>query len=176
MLLRNYDNIVAVRLLGKSVDDTTKGFVDGSLALKTVAGSLSNNINDGYIPFTRWGSSGVGYSFITIGSDDGTLYPIDYDNYKLGNAINDITATSYTIETPAYNEDTNEYIIPITYDFKATTDITIKELGVIHVCNVIGSVLVYREVLNNPITVAAKAYARVTFNVSAPANANKTIV
>lgn len=191
MNLRNYDNLVtAIQLLninGKTIstgDHTSYG--DGQLTCKLIDGTIykisgysSGNPGTGNC-FTEFTSIDTG---LVCGSGDTA---VTYDDYKLASIFSssEISYVSCSCSDLTYDETTNTFQKTLTKVFTAKTDITIKEIGfytkmschTVSSNNASGSyytVLTYREVLDEPIEVAANSNFTLTLTTIVSACANK---
>lgn len=187
MLLRNYDNIVAayslVSLAEGQKGDTTV-FGDGHLNYKSIANSIEYITGIGYgwgLPLQRLypGTQGSeGASWISLGS--GTI-PVTYDDYKLENQLSTsqilVNTSSEIIGDPIYDETNKTWTKTMSYDFTAKSDVTVSEIGVIYCLNSRGYsahlALVYREVLDTPVSLTAGQYLKVSITTTVSANPNK---
>ena len=185
MLLRNYDNIVA----GISSVGTGNGFVgditifgDGHLNTKSVQGNLSkiDLINSKVLPMSQLYTNTQDYSgrsWIVLGS--GTT-PVTYDDYKLENELSTSqivgNSSSGIIGDSVYNEQNKIWTKTLSYDFQAKSDVTVSEIGVIYYANGSNNTkycLVYREVLDTPISLTTGQYLKVSITTTVSANPNK---
>jgi hypothetical protein len=73
-----------------------------------------------------------------------------------------------------YNAENNTYSRTLSYDYQAKEDLTVQEIGVEY-CYGGGSAycLVYREVLDSPISVTKGQYITVSLTTTVSANSNK---
>ena len=181
MLLRNYDNIVAAySLVGyREVVGDNSNFGDQYLNFKDRTGTLKT-LNSGYgsaFPmaylFPRENGSS-GSSWITLGSGNTS---VTYDDYKLENKLttSQIEAHSSSIlsSTATYNEEIKTWTKSMSYDFQAKSDITVSEIGVEYYTVNGAYCLVYREVLDTPVSLTAGQYLKVTITTTVSANPNK---
>lgn len=189
MLLRNYDNIVAAYSLvshQESKNGDTTVFGDGHLNVKWANGSIHyiTGVGNVYciLPLNRLCSSRVtnqGHSWISLGS--GTT-PVTYDDYKLENELSTsqivVNSSSAVIEDPIYDEINKTWTKTMSYDFQAKSDVTVSEIGVHFQTESTNSginlyALVYREVLDTPISLTTGQYLKVSITTTASANPNK---
>ena len=184
MLLRNYDNIVAAYTsIGyqELVGDTTN-FGDGHLNFKDKNGNLQN-LNSGYnyttLPMSLLNDTEItynssGYSWIVLGSGN---TPVTYDDYKLENKLLSsqivVNGSSRIKGTLIYNEETKTWTKSLSYDFQAKSDVTVSEIGVEYFTANSKQVLVYREVLDTPVSLTTGQYLRVSITTTVSANPNK---
>ena len=77
--------------------------------------------------------------------------------------------------TANYNEETKTWTKSYSYDFQAKSDVTVSEIGVCHCPSGYSgaSVLVYREVLEQPVSLTTGQYLKVTITTTVSANPNK---
>lgn len=168
MILRNYENIMANKLLAYNQYSgvVANGFVDGNPVIKTTSGSIVQTYtymdNYGAIPYTN-GTNSYSKTAIVIGSGS---TPVTYDDYKLDTPITTISNASTTFGNIEWDADTNRYKKKITYDFMATSDLTVAEIGATF-SEKNGTALIMRKVLDTPISVLANAYGRIEFYVYA---------
>lgn len=188
MLLRNYDNIVAAYSL-VSYQESQKGditvFGDGHLNYKSINGSMQYvrnvGISSSILPLQRLAPSSVvshGHSWISLGA--GTA-PVTYDDYKLENALPtstiEVSSSSAIIGDPIYDEINKTWTKTMSYDFQAKSDVTVSEIGVyfqmVSNSSTNSTTLVYREVLDTPISLTTGQYLKVTITTTVSANPNK---
>ena len=188
MLLRNYDNIVAAYSL-VSYQESQKGdttvFGDGHLNVKSINGSMQYvkniGISSSILPLQRLAPSGVtshGHSWISLGA--GTA-PVTYDDYKLENALSTstiaVSSSSAIIGDPIYDEINKTWTKTMSYDFQAKSDVTVSEIGVhfqmVSNSSTDSTTLVYREVLDTPVSLTVGQYLRVSITTTISANPNK---
>ena len=174
MLLRNYYNQLAMLTMGViSTDKTTFG--DGHLNSKTASGSLddiSTSVNVAYTAIgrsittdIRYNSLGAGPS-ILLGSGDTA---VTFDDYALDSIISSgWTKGTPIIGTPSYNSETRKWTNTISFACTNTSgsDLTIREVGIISGfrSSAVG-VLIYREVLATPVTIANGNSSTITLNL-----------
>lgn len=187
MLLRNYDNIVAA-YSSVSFQESQKGdttvFGDGHLNYKSIANSIEyiTGVGSGWgLPLQRLypgTQSSEGASWISLGSGN---TPVTYDDYKLENELTTsqitVNTSSAIIGTPIYNEQTKTWTKTMSYDFTAKSDVTVSEIGIKFCLNSRGYsahlALVYREVLEQPVSLTAGQYLKVSITTTVSANPNK---
>ncbi len=168
MWLRNFYNLLAWMIMGKWT--STSDFNDNNISVKDINGYFETNIfgttSSGYFynfyPCSNTHSSSSNsyftqYSSGKMGSlDYGIIFgsgdtPVTYDDYKLESPItNNCSISSTSTGTPVYDANTKTWTNTIQFDLKNTgsTSVTINEVGLKNYNNI----LLYREVLNNPIT------------------------
>lgn len=183
MILRNYDNIVTAIKTNFTRDIDTSAFGDGylSVGIGDSVFPIYNYSNGTKIPFLNWtGATSSNYSGFYFGS--GTTAPT-YDDtsmesqYTYGTHFS-LVSSSLT-QTTVYNEETQCFEKTTKQIFTAITDLTINEIGVRSLFYKNGSssgdlyALVFREVLETPISVPEGANFIVTFKQNIPANPNK---
>lgn len=187
MLLRNYDNTVAaLSLVGSNSDMAGKEggtFGDGNLTVKTIEGSryYISLSRAGFLPMSRLypseRTSDQGYSWVILGSGSA---PVTYDDYKLENGLSTsqivgISSSGITGDF-VYNEQNKTWTRTLSYDFQAKSDITISEIGVVYhlpLRYMYQYLLVYREVLDTPVSLTTGQYLRVSITTTVSANPNK---
>lgn len=189
MLLRNYDNIVAAYSLVSYQElqngDTTV-FGDGHLNVKWANGNIHyiKSVGDVYciLPLNRLCASRVanqGHSWVSLGS--GTT-PVNYDDYKLENELSTsqivVNSSSRVIGDPIYDEINKTWTKTMSYDFQAKSDVTVSEIGVYFQTESTNSginlyALVYREVLEQPVSLTTGQYLKVSITTTVSANPNK---
>lgn len=182
MLLRNYDNIVAALSLvsysESQIGDTTV-FGDGHLNAKLLSGSISYirgvGSDNSVLPLQVLCSSAYtanGYSWISLGS--GTT-PVTYDDYKLENELSTsqitVNSSSRIIGDPIYDEINKTWTKTMSYDFQAKSDVTVSEIGIKYFRS--DHYLVYREVLEQPVSLTTGQYLKVSITTTVSANPNK---
>lgn len=188
MLLRNYDNLmVAKTAIGKNkVIQTGTEFADGQINVKNLSGAVGKieavDLTYKCCPFSymsavaldRHGDQGT--SWFVIGQ--GTTKPT-YDDYKLESKH---TKSAFSIDTSSLNEgefvyDTKNktYSKTLSYVFRAKIDTTVSEIGIEHFCGGYSSdvYLVYREVLEQPVSLTTDQYLKVSITTTVSANPNK---
>lgn len=190
MLLRNYDNYMIARKIPYTTSDDyavgeTSVFGDGHLNFKNYQGAIKQFISNSFTngsgrlmaSFTSLLENKYtsGCSNLIVGSDD---TEVTYDDYKLGNIIpsSQIKAVNHSVTAPMYNQETNSWDVTYTKRYMATSDITIKELGITELLWTSGGAgitLLYREVLSSPIEVAADSVVVVSFTTKLYADINK---
>lgn len=192
MNLRNYDNVMAAKqLVMVSGECISKGehtnFNDGHLTVKTTSASIRRIYNDGsYSDFSSPFSCDVGsvVGGLTCGQGDSA---VTYDDYKLNIPVtdSDCSHVSHTISDTTYDASTNTFKRTLTRIFAAKKDLVIKEIGFItgitsdtsqtaSTSNVYpSSCLMYRKVLDAPISVQANSNFELTFTTTVSACANK---
>lgn len=159
MLLRNYYNLLACGVLGKHI--YANGFGDGNIIFKGINGLLyysSFAPTIGAVSLGRCISNNIetaelSYSSIIIGN--GTT-PVTFDDYKLDSQITSgWTKTGFVINTPTYDSVTKKFSNTVTFIITntSTSELIFSEVGIV---GQYGStpLLLYREVLDTPITVA----------------------
>ena len=188
MLLRNYDNLmVAKTAIGKNkVIQTGTEFADGQINIKNLSGTVkniaaTNQINKccpfSYMSAVALGQYGdQGASWFVIGQ--GTTKPT-YDDYKLESKH---TESTFYIDTSSLDEgefiyDTKNktYSKTLSYIFRAKIDTTVSEIGIEHFCGGYSNdvYLVYREVLDTPVSLTTNQYLKVSITTTVSANPNK---
>lgn len=166
MILRNYDNIMANKFFAYNTSSgiTADGFIDGNPVIKLQDGTIRQTYTytDGYGPLPFATSSGYSETKVIIGS--GTT-AVTYDDYKLENKITSISNDKITLGNIEFDNDTKRYKRHIVYDFMATEDITVNEIGATFQERN-GTALIMRTVLEQPINVLAGTYGRVDFYIN----------
>lgn len=185
MFLRNYDNYIAAF---NCISSLTSRFSGEALDI---------NFGDNYISQKSTSGAVTSYCYFCDGSDyikpplfmacpgiclgDGNE-AVTYDDYKLsGNTItNNLAQVS---RKRGYNSETGKHTVTLvaTYNNSGDTDITISEWGLwrsntqnysISTTSFSNSsstcVLVYREVLDEPIVIEAGTTATLTFSIDIP--------
>lgn len=157
MLLRNFYNMMALLLTGNTA--LNDGFQDGSLNLKNMSGDAYTALD------SIWSvsSGAVYYWFPTcylnygkecfiFGTDDTA---VTYDDYTL--SLASLTNVQYSWDGINYDAESKTYSNTARFIFKNNTssDITVKEIGIRTYGYQPQSVLLYREVLETPITIPA---------------------
>ena len=185
MLLRNYDNIVAAYSLvstGSGYEGDTTTFGDSHLNAKTIEAYLREiSLTGGYLPmkslYASTASQQTGTSWIRLGS--GTT-PVTYDDYKLENELSTsqiaVNSASALVGAAVYDEQTKTWTRTTSYDFQAKSDITVSEIGVVYhlPCRYAYEYcLVYREVLDTPVSLTTGQYLKVSITTTVSANPNK---
>ena len=162
MWLRNFYNSLACMVLGGGFTSTSN-LDDNNISLKKIDGSFASNFGNSSIwyfyPVSEYGkfyqhSSGsmgsLNYGLI-FGSGD---TKVTYDDYKLTEPLtNKCTITNLVYGTPTYDAETKTWSCTVQFDLKNTssTAAVIKEVGLRNY----SPVLLYREVLDEPITLGA---------------------
>jgi len=181
MFLRNYDNKMAayhlrdsIKAFVTSMSNSTSMFGDGYYNQMTPSGTCKSIAFDG---------NGAGFPVLALIPNgiclgDGNA-EVTYEDYKLSGTLvtNKLQELSTTI---TYDEETNKWkkTLVATYSNTGTTDITISEWGLWTYTTVSTSttynnsssdhVLVYREVLDEPIVIEAGTTATLTFSIDIP--------
>ena len=200
MLLRNYDNILAMHSLpagtGLSTNTDQSTFGDGHLNVK----DLSGNIKQFYIEGSTWGNPWLpfqnmvhssGSNIIPSDTYDGTSRiiagsgstEVTYDDFRLESAfsntqVNNAT-TGITYSALVYNEDANTWERTITITIIALQDLVVNEIGIRQGAKIKAGTggtyqtLVWREVLDEPVPVPADGTFKVSLTISIAANSNK---
>ena len=187
MLLRNYDNIVAAYSLAayqEQIEDISN-FGDGHLNVKDRSGVLKY-LRTGSLSYSALPMSVLYYiegndynsykgdSWIVLGSGN---TPVTYDDYKLENKLSasqiQINSSSGVSSTATYNEETKTWTKSRSYDFQIKSDVTVSEIGVEYSADNGAQVLVYREVLDTPVSLTAGQYLKVSITTTVSANPNK---
>ncbi len=196
MLLRNYDNLVALCALpnaglGKTLGDAT-AFSDEHLCLKDISGALKRVYHyfgsSAYgfdMPFkqftcgsTQFADISIGHSTIVAGNGD---TPVTYDDYKLENIFTNtqVQKISHSVGDVIYNEADNTWEKTYYCVCLAKEDLTVKEIGIYAKptqttsSSSAYSALVYRKVLDAPVEVPANANFVLSFTVKVSANSSK---
>lgn len=171
MLLRNYYNILAGIVLGVDGADASK-FADGYLNIKRMSNGaiygLSLNGTNYYAKmltlgspsYTAAGNGGANSNPPRFLFGTGTT-PVTYDDYKLENEYTQMSKASIVVSNaPVYDSEPKKYTKTVTCVLTNTgsTEVTLREVGIaMDVRGTSGSelVLVYREILDTSITIAA---------------------
>ena len=115
-----------------------------------------------------------GCSWIALGSGN---TPVTYDDYTLENRLttSQIAANSSSgvSSTATYNEESKTWIKTMSYDFQAKTDVTVSEIGVEYYTANGEYCLVYREVLDTPVSLTTGQYLKVSITTTVSSNPNK---
>lgn len=186
MNLRNYDNVMAAKQLVaeySSSRDISQGehtnFGDGHLTFKDVNANIKkityycgSHYEGMRLPFSDSSSVSTG---LICGSGD---TPVTYDDYKLATELtsNEISFVSINYSDTTYDEATNSFKRTVKKIFAAKKDLTIKEIGFAnYVYNGSGQyiTLLYRKVLDEPISVQANSNFELTLTTVVSACANK---
>lgn len=201
MLLRNYDNIMTrLRIYDDALTpaDTHNGeFLDTTkLNLKQLNGIVSAVSGTYYnfsftVPFSQWGTSEktASSSWLFAGSSDLDCYGnigVSYDDYTLGkfDTTPSSLSDSISISKPYFDETENCWCQVRKQSYMANCDMIIKEIGVSHASTstsvwYVGNagydtaILVYREVLENPIEVKSGQIYTITFTIKSSILDNK---
>lgn len=198
MLLRNYDNLMLVRMTPppnlsyKDIVSTDKDiFGDGHINAKTTGGSIVQLSADymywRYNPFQNFVESVSNNAYSTYAASSlicgGGDTAVTYDDYKLDvpfttTQMSDVTGSQKLTRT--YNEDDNSWTFTYCRTLFAKTDLTIKEIGIItqsypqyDKSNSTQIHLIYRKVLETPVEVPANANFVLSFTMTVSANPNK---
>ena len=189
MYLRNYDNVmVAKNLCSYSKQCISQGehtnFGDGHLTVKTtgaqiyrIFGGASDCLRQVFDMSSYYVGEGL-----TFGSGD---TPVAYDDYALSVPATDSVCShvSYSLSDTTYDEATDTFKRTMKRIFAAKQDLVIKEIG--WVTRISGSssqtvssgseygCLVYRKVLDEPISVEANSNFELTFTTVVSSCANK---
>lgn len=158
MLLRNFYNILALTTTGDNPIGTSSSWGDGSLNLKQLNGAIKTCLN-AFTNLSYWYMYNVfptiymsyGKECILFGTDD---TPVTFNDYTLSGYKSLSHTTNPTWDGVQYNADTKEYsnILRATIKNNTGADFTIKEIGI----KTYGyDILMYREVLETPITIPA---------------------
>lgn len=195
MNLRNYDNVIAAQQLCVinsrciSTGEHTN-FADGHLTVKTKG--TTPNIYRIYGAYTNGSAYGISNVFKDAGNSSvsglicgGGDTPVTYDDYDLANPFtsSDVSYVSCEASDTTYDEATNTFTRTMKKIFSARKELTIKEIG--FSSNIpcssyensdTGSnseCLMYRKVLDEPISVEANSNFELTFTTVVSACANK---
>ena len=185
MNLRNYDNVIAAKQL-IAVHNTYisqgehNNFGDGHLTFKDKGANIrkisyccgSSGYEGMRLPFSDSGYVGSG---LICGSGD---TPVTYDDYKLATEFtsNDISIVSIKYSDTTYDEATNSFKRTETKIFAAKQDLIIKEIGFssgVYSNSSLYETLMFRKVLDEPISVQANSNFELTFTTTVSACANK---
>ena len=187
MNLRNYDNIMAAKqLVAKNNSYISQGehtnFGDGHLTCKDKNANIrkisyfcgSSSYEGMRLPFSDSGYIGTG---LICGSGD---TPVTYDDYKLAAELtnNEISFVSSAYSDTIYDEATNSFKRTVKKIFAAKQDLIIKEIGFSSGIYSGGSqyeTLMFRKVLDTPISVQANSNFELTFTTTVSACANKPV-
>jgi hypothetical protein len=157
-------------------------FIDGILNTKVLTGAITfvreNDNSAKALPFSSMQptlTNNTGYSWFVIGS--GTT-PVTYDDYNLENAFSNqiaVNSSSFIGGDIIYHQDSNTFTKTCSYDYQAKEDIVVGEIGVVYNFGTSNTqrCLVYREVLETPISVAIGQYFTVSLTTTVSANSNK---
>lgn len=184
MFLRNYDNYMAALFLsdvktyklygyGFFAAENTTYFQDGFINLRTTNGKIT----DVKIIYSSEAISSPGImseGAICLGDGD---TPVTYDDYALSGASisNKLVRIS---RTKTWDSENKKWVVKLVcgYENTGTTDIVIKEWGLMH--GISSSYIVYginqyitlmfREVLEEPITIPAGESATIHFTLDVP--------
>lgn len=194
MNLRNYDNVIAAQqlcVINSTCISTGEhaNFADGHLTVKTkettpkiyrIYGSSSTGAGYG-MPNVFRDMKDVSGGLICGGGDT----PVTYDDYNLANQFttNDVYFISCETTDTTYDEATNTFTRTMKKIFSARKDLTIKEIGFSSYATCLPSedsstgstydCLMYRKVLDEPITVEKNSNFELTFTTVVSACANK---
>lgn len=173
MVLRNYHNILAALVLGaKSTGELSFG--DGCLSIKTPSGTLyylDHSIVSVYSCYESIGkptgsmntnsSGSATFSSMVFGTGDTA---VTYDDYKLESEYTSYSRASFVVTEPVYDASTRKFTRTVSCVLTNTgaSEVTLKEMGIYmstagYSSSTTGArwCLVYREVLDTPITIAA---------------------
>lgn len=191
MFLRNYDNFLLAVMGADAHGDTSSashGYVNSSGDLcygPSVSFGTNSNRGDGYINFRTMANEIVeatmsitgqnNYSFIhcptAITRENivlGTgVDEVTYEDYKLsGNSISTDPLVFYS-QNLTWNDVTKKFTRSVTFTYTNATDsdVTIREWGLAVRSK---KILVFREVLPEPITIAAGTTGTLTFSIELP--------
>lgn len=187
MLLRNYDNIIALNntcfVSGKNkYFNVSTTFGDGEISLKRIDGTMYTSEYWGgyYNPFYNFYNGGNGNytyyaetaSFLICGYEENE---VTYDDYKIDNLASGLKFVENSVSRAQLNEN-NEVVSTYTKILCNTgsTDITINCIGVAQSfgSNTYGICLVYKEKIPE-ITIAPKQNVVLTFTTKVPMGQNK---
>lgn len=182
MLLRNYDNLMAISGMLKTRGtnnyiSSDEGFGDGILSVKRVyPDTVSRVVNSdwGYEPLSTF--EGIQYteSFSTGSSNLGVgsgSRPVTYDDNKMESPLH-LTFVNHSFDY-SYDEENNALVSNYRKIFSTTTDVTIREIGILYTAPGTGAILVYREVLESPIQVPAGSNVVIKFTKKQSLNQNR---
>lgn len=192
MFLRNYDNfllaVMGATAQGKNVATASHQAVSnaGDLWYGTSAAFGTNsNHGDGYIN-VRTMTNSISKIALSYSSGSSTLSiacptAITCANIVLGTGVDEVTYEDYKLSGDSISTDplmfhsqnltwgdvTKKFTRSVTFTYTNTTDsdVTIREWG-LAMCN--KTVLVFREVLTEPITIAAGTTGTLTFSIELP--------
>lgn len=190
MFLRNFDNFLMGLVGLPSAPNTNFNYVDGnmyinysgqfgdgSVNVKKANGSIeAMKVNNGsYVSSTL----GMGKSNICLGTGN---TPVTYEDYDLSGDIVSSKLLTYQSHEFTYDESTHKFKKRVTYTYSNTgsTDLVVSEWGlwtssgtyfssaVNFRDNKTYDVLLYREVLDEPLTIPAGVTSTLTFEVEFP--------
>ena len=193
MFLRNYDNIMLLLSLHpidskgdkpKFSDSNAVGgtsiFGDGHLNVRKANGSIASFLtgfsssSSAYSNLPNWMSK----ANICLGTGSSE---VTYDDFKLSGNVIDNNKLTYISKQDSWNENTKSWKRSATYTYtnSEATDIVINEWGMyiydqayssMSTFNTSSSnfVLLFREVLSAPITIAAGTTGTLTFAIDLP--------
>lgn len=182
MLLRNYDNIIAMSKMGFTLTDMqTDGFGDGILSVKSRTGVIvSNYATSKASPFSYFTSSNTNYttlqggqSNLICGYDESE---ITYDTYEVG-TIPNLTGVTHSSSDIVYDEETNTYTREYSkiYSNNTSNPVTINYIGVL--CSISNAlqnqVLIYKEKLPEPVEIPAYGSITLKFKTLVSGTPNK---
>ena len=183
MLLQNFDHHLTAIMAHASLMTTTAEVTAAAATtpVKSTYGSITSSVPVGQTSSGGGGFHPISLSEKSICIGDGNT-PVSYGDFKLaGTKIgNTFTKVSNTLD---FDEDSHCFVrtLVVKYSNTSNTDFVVKEWGIWRTCssgitaysNDSSSVyLVYREVLEEPITIAANSTATLTFTLKIPHEMN----
>lgn len=181
MFLRNFDNAMLLQLGFGNANCVTWGgqqigelfFVDGNIVIKQTNGEVSkyySHSSSGYL----YTLLGLGVADICLG--DGNT-PVTYEDYKLSGNVVTNKLVKVLLNT-TYDDTTREYTTKLvaSYNNNETSAITIREWGLFsqNANNLFNKgtysnnnkhILLYREVLDEPVVIEPGATTTLTFTL-----------
>lgn len=183
MILQNFDHhIEALMLMTKSLSTDIEVAGSGTdVTVKTTSGSTIK-CPTGIGNSSGWcaGACPLSESNLVIGDGDA---PVTYGDFKLAGNTFGSTFTKVSSDV-VFDEDSRCWVRTLTVKYSNTkdTDFVVKEWGIwrgrdgtsasLTYTNNSFIILVYREVLDEPITIAANSTATLTFTLKIPHEMN----
>ncbi len=171
MFLRNYDATKEyMGIYGAKLSGWNKPYIintDGNIVYFPISVGI-NNGKSATAMCNAWvnklfSNLGEGEMCISLGTGD---TPVTYNDYKLASAwTSGINLVSINIGTLKYNAATRKWTMDVQYDIKNNSgaSVTVKEIGWFTNCTTVGKLMVYREVLAEPVTLADQEYYQYKF-------------
>ena len=183
MFLRNYDNYMATLMLGLANNDDINEYITVN-ATQTYTFGSSSEFSDGNITGKSTNGSVrpiyVGFTRYSICMGTGNT-PVTYDDYRLSGDV-----ISYKLalvkRTVAWDSENKKFKHTAIYTCTNTgeSDVTISEWGIFRPLTNDGNIastynnndswitLMFREVLDEPVTIAAGTTGTLTFSMDVP--------
>lgn len=196
MFLRNYDNYMAMLMLGAATDSTSdqsnvhvrhsytlgssSEFSDGNITSKSTSGSITSVYAGCVDYYSEFITLPIALSKYSICMGTGNA-PATYDDYRLsGDVISyNLALVKRTVVWDSENKKFKHAAI-FTCTNTGESDVTISEWGIFRPLTNDGSMaytynnndswitLMFREVLDEPVTIAAGTTGTLTFSMDVP--------